>query len=287
MSNPDVTHFYHAPSGTLSYVVSDPATSVAAIVDPVLEFSVVSGHTDTAPAQLLIDFVREHDLTLEWILETHAHADHLSAAQTIKSQLGGKIAIGAGITGVQAQFGQIFNLKAPFVADGHQFDHLFADGETFTIGEIDCHIIATPGHTNDSISYVVGDAVFIGDTMFMLDFGTARCDFPGGDAGMLYDSIQKLLALPAQTALYLCHDYPPESREVAYRVTVAEQLEKNAHIANGVTRDEYVAMRESRDATLPLPKLIIPSIQCNIQAGRLPDPEDNSVAYLKIPIDSF
>ncbi len=287
MHTPDVQHFYHAGSGTLSYVVSDPSTSRAAIVDPVLEFSVVSGRTDTAPAQGLGDYVLERGLKLEWVLETHAHADHLSAAQFVKSQLGGRLAIGRGITEVQSQFGEIFNLKPPFAADGHQFDHLFDDGEIFNIGAMDCRVIATPGHTSDSISYVVGDSVFIGDTLFNLDFGSARCDFPGGDAGQLYDSIQTLLALPETTLLYLCHDYPPESREVAFRVTVAEQTANNLHVGSGVTRDEFVSMRQSRDATLPLPKLIVPSIQVNICAGKVPDAEDNSVAYLKIPLDRF
>jgi len=287
MVSPDVKHFYHAGSGTLSYVVSDPASAKAAIVDPVLEFSVVSGRSDTAPAQKLIDYIGEQGLTLEWILETHAHADHLSAAQFIKSQLGGSVAIGQGITDVQANFGEIFNLKPPFAADGHQFDHLFDDGEAFQLGEIECKVIATPGHTNDSVSYVIGEAVFIGDTLFNMDFGSARCDFPGGDAGLLYDSIQKLLALPETTSLYLCHDYPPESREVAYRVTVAEQMKDNVHIGSGTTRDDFVAMRQSRDATLPLPKLIIPSIQVNIRAGQLPDEEDNSVSYLKIPLNQL
>lgn len=287
MQNPVVECFHHTGTGTCSYVVSDPQTGAAAIVDPVLEFSVVSGQSDTAPVQPLIDIVRERGLTLEWILETHAHADHLSSAQYVKAELGGQIAIGKGITDVQRDFGRIFNLKPPFAADGHQFDRLFDDGDEFALGQIGCRVIATPGHTNDSISYVVGDSVFIGDTMFMLDFGTARCDFPGGDAGLLYDSIQKLLALPPETALYLCHDYPPETREVAFKVTVAEQLEYNLHVGKGTGRDEFVAMRESRDATLPLPRLIIPSIQVNIQGGNLPDSEDNSVAYLKIPLDQF
>ncbi|MBT8077379.1 MAG: MBL fold metallo-hydrolase [Gammaproteobacteria bacterium] len=282
---PDVQHFYHAGSGTLSYVLSDPSTSSAAIIDPVLEFSVVSGRTDMSSSQALIDFVKQKSLSVEWILETHAHADHLSSAQLLKSALGGKVAIGRGITRVQETFGEIFNLKPPFVADGRQFDHLFDDGEAFNIGDLECRVMATPGHTNDSVTYIVDDAAFIGDTLFNTDAGSARCDFPGGDAGLLYDSIQKLLGLPPHTTLYLCHDYPPESRDVAVGVTVAEQSAKNIHVGKGATREAYVEMRESRDATLPLPRLIIPSVQVNIRAGALPDAEDNDVSYLKIPLN--
>jgi glyoxylase-like metal-dependent hydrolase (beta-lactamase superfamily II) len=285
MGNPSVQHFYHQPTGTLSYVVSDPATSMAAVVDPVLGFSVVSGRTDQAPAREIIEYLRSNDLSLEWVLETHAHADHLSAAQTIKAHLGGKVAIGNGIRSVQETFGDIFNLKAPFAADGRQFDRLFADGDLFTIGSIECRVLDTPGHTSDSVTYLAGDCAFVGDSLFMPDFGTARCDFPGGDASLLYDSIQKLFALPPQTKLYMCHDYPPEGRSVRYTVTVAEQKGANVHVKDGTTKAEFVAMREKRDATLSLPALILPAIQINIRAGHLPEAEDNEVSYLKIPLD--
>ena len=284
--SPDVQHFYHQPTGTLSYVVSDPETSLAAVVDPVLGFSVVSGRTDLAPAQEIIDYVKARDLNLGWILETHAHADHLSSAQSIKAHLGGKVAIGNGIRKVQATFGDIFNLKAPFAADGRQFDRLFADGESFTLGSIDCKVLNTPGHTSDSVTYLIGDCAFVGDSLFMPDFGTARCDFPGGDAAFLYDSIQKLFALPADTKLHVCHDYPPEARPLRYEVSVAEQKESNIHVKNGMTKADFVALRRKRDATLSLPALILPAIQINIRAGHLPESEDNNVSYIKIPLDT-
>ncbi|HLU05252.1 MAG TPA: MBL fold metallo-hydrolase [Woeseiaceae bacterium] len=287
MSGASVQHFYHQPTGTLSYVVSDPATSMAAVIDPVLEFSVVSGRTDSAPAKEIVDFIRANDLALEWILETHAHADHLSSAQTIKAHLGGKVAIGVGIRSVQKTFGEIFNLKAPFAADGRQFDRLFAEGDSFTIGSIPGRVLNTPGHTSDSVTYVVGDCAFVGDSIFMPDFGTARCDFPGGDASLLYDSVQKLFALPPQTKLYMCHDYPPEGRSLRYEVTVAEQKEANVHVKDGTTKAQFVEMREKRDATLSLPALILPAIQVNIRAGHLPESEDNEVSYIKIPLDTL
>jgi glyoxylase-like metal-dependent hydrolase (beta-lactamase superfamily II) len=287
VSNPVVQHFYHQPTGTLSYVVSDPGTSMAAVVDPVLGFSVVSGRTDPGPAQEIIDYIQAHDLNLEWILETHAHADHLTSAQTVKAHLGGKVAIGNGIRTVQATFGEIFNFKAPFAADGRQFDRLFADGESFTLGSIDCKVLNTPGHTRDSVTYLVGDCAFVGDSLFIPDFGTARCDFPGGDAALLYDSIQKLFALPADTTLHMCHDYPPEGRALRYAASVAEQKESNIHVKNGTTKADFVAMRRKRDATLSLPALILPAIQINIRAGHLPESEDNDVSYIKIPLDTL
>jgi glyoxylase-like metal-dependent hydrolase (beta-lactamase superfamily II) len=260
---------------------------MAAVIDPVLGFSVVSGRTDPAPARDIIEFVQAKDLTLEWILETHAHADHLSSAQSIKAHLGGKVAIGNGIRAVQARFGDIFNLKAPFAADGRQFDRLFADGDSFTLGSIECRVMNTPGHTSDSVTYRIGDCAFVGDSLFMPDFGTARCDFPGGDAGLLYDSIQKLFALPAETRLYMCHDYPPEGRPLRYEVSVAEQKESNIHVKSGTAKQDFVAMREKRDATLSLPALILPAIQINIRAGHLPESEDNTVSYIKIPLDTL
>lgn len=287
MSDARIQHFFHEPTGTLSYVVADPATARAAVIDPVLGYSQVSGQTDTQTADAIIDFVRDNALTLDWILETHAHADHLSGAQHIKAALGGAVGIGKGIRKVQAHFGPVFNLGDGFDADGSEFDALFDDGQHIRIGELDCEIIATPGHTNDSISYRVGSAVFIGDTLFMPDYGTARCDFPGGDSGRLYESIRKLLDLPADTLLYMCHDYRPGDRELRWHCTVAEQRADNVHIHDGVSKDAFTAMREERDATLDLPALIVASIQVNIRGGHLPDAEDNGIAYIKTPIDTL
>jgi glyoxylase-like metal-dependent hydrolase (beta-lactamase superfamily II) len=285
--NPEVQHFYHEPSGTFSYVVSDPATSTAVIIDSVLGFSAVSGRTDQGPAEAIIAYVEERGLHIEWILETHAHADHLSAAPMLKARLGGKVAIGEGIRQVQSHFGPVFNLGPSFAIDGRQFDHLFDDKVEFQIGELNCRVIHTPGHTNDSVTYVIGKAAFVGDTVFMTDYGTARCDFPGGDAGLLYDSIQKLFALPEDTMIYLCHDYPPDDRPLQFATPLLDQIASNIHVGGGVTREAYIAMRESRDATLALPALILPSIQVNIQAGELPAAEDNDVSYIKIPLDTL
>jgi len=285
--NPDVKHFYHESSGTFSYVVSDPTTGEAAIVDPVLGFSVVSGKTDTDLADEIIAYVHANDLSVVWILETHAHADHLTSAQYLKTRLGGKVAIGEGIREVQANFTPIFNLKPPFVADGSQFDHLFGDEEMFAIGDVSGRVMRTPGHTDDSVTYILGNAAFVGDTVFMTDYGTARCDFPGGDAGRLYDSIQKLFALPDETTFYLCHDYPPSDREVRPDVSAEEQKANNIHVGHGATRDDFITLREARDASLGLPALILPSIQVNIRAGNLPESEDNGIAYIKIPLDTL
>ena len=286
-TQPEVQHFYHGQTGTLTYVVSDPETSAAAVIDPVLGFSVVSGRTDAEPAEDLIAFIENNGLHLDWILETHAHADHLSSAQLLRSALGGKIAIGEGICKVQEHFGSVFNLQAPFAADGHQFNHLFSDNEIFALGNIECRVMHTPGHTSDSMTYRIGNFAFIGDTLFMVDSGTARCDFPGGDAGLLYDSIQKLLSLPDETILCLCHDYPPEGRSLRYEVTVREQKEDNIHVGGGTGKDEFIATREAHDETLSLPALILPSIQVNIRAGHLPVAEDNEISYIKIPLDAF
>lgn len=287
MSNPAIQHFYHEPTGTLTYVVSDPESSVAAVIDPVLGFNVVSGRTDSTQVDLIAEHLEKNGLRLEWILETHAHADHLSAAQAVKARLGGNLAIGQGIREVQDHFGRLFNLKSPFVSDGRQFDRLFAGDETFRIGTLDCRVLSTPGHTSDSVSYVVGNAAFIGDTLFAPDYGTARCDFPGGDAGRLYDSIQKLLSLPDDTTLYLCHDYRPGDRELQVKATVGAQRASNIHIGGGRSKEDFVAMREARDATLSLPSLLLPSLQVNIRGGHLPEPEDNSISYLKIPLDQL
>jgi len=287
MTEATIQHFYDEPSGTLSYVVADSESGKAAAIDCVLGYSIASGRTDTNPSDAIADYIREHELTLEWILETHAHADHLSGAQHLKAQLGGRIAIGEGIRDVQAHFAPIYNMDAGFTADGRQFDHLFADGDTFNIGSLECEVIATPGHTNDSVSYRIGSAVFVGDSMFMPDFGTARCDFPGGDAGLLYDSIRRILSLPDDTRLFMCHDYMPGGRELRWECTVAEQKESNIHVAAGVSKEEFTAMRTKRDAELNLPALIVPAIQVNIRAGHLPNAEDNGIVYLKTPIDQF
>lgn len=285
MAEGRIQHFYDQPTGTLSYVVSDSATGKAMIIDPVLAYSMVSGRTDPGPSDALIDYIRENRLELEWILETHAHADHLTGAQYIKSKLGGRVAIGEGIREVQDHFGPVFNLGAAFAADGSDFDHLFTDGEVFQLGNLQCEVMATPGHTNDSVSYRIGSAVFVGDSLFMPDFGTARCDFPGGDAARLYDSIRKVLALPADTRLFMCHDYMPGGRELRWMCTVEEQRNGNVHVAQHVSKDEFTRMRTERDASLDLPGLIVPSIQVNIRAGHLPAAEDNDTAYIKTPID--
>lgn len=283
---PLIQHFYHTQSGTLSYVVSDVATRKAAVIDPVLGYDRASGRTDHSAVHEIVAYLGSNDLELQWILETHAHADHLSAAQYLKTECGGKVAIGAGICAVQAHFAQLFNLQS-LAADGRQFDHLFKDDEDFAIGSLSGKVLATPGHTDDSISYLIGDAVFVGDSLFMMDFGTARCDFPGGDAALLYRSIQKLFALPAETRLFMCHDYCPGGRELRYVATVAEQKANNIHVGNDASEKQFVAMRLERDKALPLPDLILPSVQVNIRAGHLPESEDNGVAYIKIPLDQF
>lgn len=282
---PTVRHFHYAPTGSLAYVVSDRDARRAAVIDPVLGFSIVSGRTDTACAREIVDYVRAESLAVDWILETHAHADHLSAAQFVREEVGGRIAIGRGICDVQSHFAKVFNLGPPFEADGRQFDRLLADGETIEIGSLECRVIETPGHTSDSITLLIGDAAFVGDTLFMPDLGTARCDFPGGDAGQLFESTRKLLALPDATRLYMCHDYPPQGRPLRVEVTVAEQKSDNVHLKSGTRKGDFVAMREKRDATLSLPALILPALQVNIRGGHLPTAEDNGVSYLKIPLD--
>jgi glyoxylase-like metal-dependent hydrolase (beta-lactamase superfamily II) len=287
MSRPNVQAFHHAETGTWSYVVSDPAGDAAAIIDPVLDYDPKSGRTGTTSAELLAAHVRRHGLRLEWILETHAHADHLSAAPWLQRQLGGRIAIGAGIREVQATFKPIFNLEPEFATDGSQFDHLFADGEAFALGTVTARVIATPGHTNDSVSYLVGDALFTGDSLFMPDGGTARCDFPGGDAGKLFQSIQRLYSLPDDTRVFVCHDYAPGGRPVACETTIGEQKRSNIHVRSGVHEIDYVKTRRARDATLAMPVLMLPSVQVNIRAGRLPPAEDNGTRFLKIPLDKL
>lgn len=283
-----VTPFFHADSWTWSYVVADPHSRQAVIIDPVLDFDAKSGRTSMTSAQQLVDHVRAQSLDVRWLLETHAHADHLSAGHWLKSQYPqAKLAIGEGIRKVQKTFRPIFNLGEHFPVDGSQFDHLFADGERFSLGGIEAEVIAVPGHTNDSVAYRIGDALFVGDSIFMPDGGTARCDFPGGDARTLYRSIHRLFALPDDTRVFVCHDYAPGGRAYACETTIAAQKADNIHVREDVSEDDFVAVRTARDATLAMPALLLPSVQINIRAGQLPEPEDNGVRYLKLPLDQF
>ena len=284
--NPDVRAFFDPATWTLTYIVKDPSSSSCAIVDSVLDYEAASGRTKTKSADQVIAMVESENLTVEWILETHVHADHLSAAPYLHNKLGGKIGIGAHITDVQNIFGNLFNSEPEFRRDGSQFDHLFTDGDTFAIGGLTATAMHTPGHTPACMTYHIGDALFVGDTMFMPDFGTARCDFPGGDARVLYQSIQRLLALPPETRMFMCHDYMPNGREMQYETTVGEQKASNLHVHDGVSEDEFVAMRSAKDKTLSMPTLILPSVQVNMRAGELPPAEDNGVRYLKIPLDA-
>ncbi|MCC5996286.1 MAG: MBL fold metallo-hydrolase [Oceanicaulis sp.] len=285
---PDVKAFFDPATFTVSYVVSDPATKQAAIIDSVLDYDPKSGRTSKANADAVIDYVRAQGLTVQWILETHVHADHLSAAPYLKEQVGGTLAIGSNIRTVQDVFGKVFNAGTEFQRDGSQFDRLFEDGETFQLGSIEARALHTPGHTPACMTYVIGDAGFVGDTLFMPVYGTARCDFPGGDARELYRSIQKIFALPDETRLFMCHDYLPEGREdYQWETTVAAQKAHNIHVHEGVSEDEFVAMREKRDATLAMPVLILPSVQVNMRAGHMPPADDNGMTYLKIPVDAL
>lgn len=283
----NVQAFFDPATWTVSYVVYDRQGGSAAIVDSVLDYDPKSGRTRTASADKLIQFVREQGLAVQWILETHAHADHLSAAHYLRKQLGGKMAIGAAITQVQNVFKAIFNLEPEFRSDGSQFDHLLEDGESFAIGDLQGVAMSVPGHTPACMAYQVGDAVFVGDTLFMPDVGTARCDFPGGNAHSLYRSVRKLLRLPPRTRLFMCHDYPPNDRPVAWETSVAAQRAGNIHIRDGVSEDEFVTMRTQRDATLDMPVLILPAVQVNIRAGDMPPKEGNGAAYLKIPLNAL
>jgi glyoxylase-like metal-dependent hydrolase (beta-lactamase superfamily II) len=284
---PVIESFFDPATWTVSHLVYEKKGSACAIIDPVLDYDPKSGRTRTGSADKLVAFIRDKGLRTDWILETHAHADHLSAAHYLRGQLGGKIAIGAAITQVQKVFAGIFRLEPAFRADGHQFDRLMHDGENFAIGALDAEAMAVPGHTPACMAYRMGDAVFVGDTLFMPDVGTARCDFPGGDAHALYRSIRRLLDLPGETRLFMCHDYPPDGREPAWQSTVAEQRAANIHVHDGVCEDDFVTMRSARDATLEMPVLILPSVQVNIRAGQLPPPEDNGVSYLKIPLNTL
>lgn len=283
-----VQPFFDQETFTFTYVVDNGPSSACAIIDSVLNYDPKSGRTSTASADAVIEYVKKHQLTTEWLLETHAHADHLSAAPYLKKMLGGKIAIGEAIKTVQGVFKKIFNLEPEFQLDGSQFDHLFKPDETFSIGDIKAVAWHVPGHTPADMAYVVnGDTVFVGDTLFMPDVGSARCDFPGGNASTLYASVKRLLSLPAETKLLMCHDYPPEGREVRHQTTVAEERAKNIHLHDGVSQAEFVNMRTTRDATLAMPTLLLPSIQVNIRAGELPPADDNGVSYLKIPLNAL
>ncbi|HEY5850635.1 MAG TPA: MBL fold metallo-hydrolase [Lysobacter sp.] len=286
---PHVQPFFHADSNTWSYVVHEPAGPAAAVIDPVLDFDAKAGRTSTASAQQLLDYVRDRALDVQWLLETHAHADHLSAGHWLKAQWPqARLAIGEGIRAVQKTFRPIFNLGGHFPVDGSQFDHLFVDGERFRLGALDARVTAVPGHTCDSSAYLIGDALFTGDSLFMPDAGTARCDFPGGDARTLFRSIRHLFhTLPDDTRVFVCHDYGPGGREVACETTIGAQKRDNIHVREGSNEDAFVALREARDASLPMPSLILPAVQANIRAGALPPPEDNGVRYLKIPLDQF
>ncbi len=283
---PDVRAFFDQATWTMTYVVKDPHSTACAIVDSVLDFDAASGRTTTDSADKVIAMVQSEGLDVEWILETHVHADHLSAAPYLHKALGGRIGIGAHITDVQEIFGNLFNAEPEFRRDGSQFDQLFKEGDTFQIGGLQAEALHTPGHTPACMAYHIGDALFVGDTLFMPDFGTARCDFPGGDARVLYQSIQKLLAFPPETRLFMCHDYMPGGRELRYESTVAEQKASNIHVHDGISEDEFVKMRSEKDQTLDMPKLILPSVQVNMRAGDLPPAEDNGVRYLKIPLDA-
>ncbi len=282
-----VKAFFDPATWTVSQVVFDAPGGHCALVDSVLDYDPKSGRTRTDSADQLIAFVREQNLMVDWILETHAHADHLSAAPYLRKHLGGKIAIGGKITQVQNVFKGIFHLEPEFATNGSQFDHLFEDGDTFAIGALQAQALSVPGHTPACMAYQVGDAVFVGDTLFMPDVGTARCDFPGGNAHTLYQSVRKLLSLPPETRLFMCHDYPPEGREAQWECTVADQRARNIHVHDGVSEAEFVAMRTKRDAGLAMPVLILPSVQVNIRAGELPPPEANGVSYLKIPLNAL
>ncbi|MCV2880666.1 MBL fold metallo-hydrolase [Actibacterium sp. XHP0104] len=286
--SPAVQAFFDEATNTVSYVVRDPMSNKAAIIDSVLDFDYASGHTDTRSADEIIAWVRAEGLEIEWLLETHVHADHLSAAPYLQQHLGGKIGIGEKITVVQDTFGKVFNEGTEFQRDGSQFDQLFREGDSFHIGQLRGDVLHTPGHTPACLTYVIGDAAFVGDTLFMPDFGTARCDFPGGSAEMLYESVQKILTLPDQTRIFVGHDYKAPGREVyAWESTVGEQRAKNVHVGGTNKKDDFVRMRTERDATLDMPRLIVPSLQVNMRAGQMPKAEDNGTVYLKVPINKL
>jgi glyoxylase-like metal-dependent hydrolase (beta-lactamase superfamily II) len=284
---PEVTAFFHQASKTVSYVAADPVNKIAAVIDPVLDFEIKAARTTTTAADDIVAFINARGYRLDWILETHAHADHLTSATYLQNCLGGRIAIGAEIGRTQQHFGQLFNLDDVADGDGSLFDQLFADGDAFAIGKIVATVMHTPGHTPACVTYVIGDAAFVGDTLFMPDYGTARCDFPGGDAAALYRSIRRILDLPPETRLFTCHDYQPGGRAVAWEASVAQQRQSNIHIHEGVTESDFVTMRQTRDRTLSVPDLLLPAVQVNIRAGRLPKPEANGQRYLKLPLNAL
>lgn len=286
--NPEIKTFFDEATFTATHVVWDPESRMAAIVDSVKDYDPKSGRTTTASADAVIDFVKTQGLTVEWILETHVHADHLTAAPYLKERLGGKIAIGARIDQVQNVFKKVFHAEESFATDGRQFDRLLEDGDSFNIGKLEASVMHTPGHTPACATYVVGNAAFVGDTLFMPDFGTARCDFPGGDARQLYKSIKKILTLPAETRIFLCHDYKTPGRDYfSWETSVAAERRDNIHVHNGISEDDFVEMRSERDKQLDMPVLILPSVQVNMRGGDMPPPEDNGVSYLKIPVDAL
>lgn len=286
-THPTVKAFFDKDTWTVSYVVYEKPGSICAIIDSVLDYDPKSGRTSTRSADEMVDFVQTQQLQVAWILETHAHADHLTAAPYLQQKLGGRIAIGEHIRTVQQVFKGVFNLESAFAVEGSQFDTLFTDGETFRIGDLMGEVVFLPGHTPACTAYKIGDAVFVGDTIAMPDVGTARCDFPGGDARQLYHSIKKLLSMPDDTRLFMCHDYPPAGRDVCFETTVAEERAKNIHVHDGIDEDAYVAMRTARDASLAMPVLILPAVQVNIRAGHFPPAEDNGSVYLKIPVNAL
>lgn len=285
--NPIVKGFFDTDTWTVTYVVYEKPGTPCAIIDSVLNYDPKSGRTSTKSADEVINYIKSEELTVQWILETHAHADHLTAAPYIKEKLGGNVCIGENIKTVQGVFKGIFNLEPQFCVDGSQFDHLFADCETFKIGNLNAEVMYLPGHTPACIAYKIGDTVFVGDTIAMPDVGTARCDFPGGDPALLFKSIKKLLSLPSETRLFMCHDYPPQGRDVCFETTIGAEREKNVHVHDGVDEQTYVEMRTTRDKTLAMPVLILPAVQINIRAGHLPPIEDNGVSYVKIPINAL
>ncbi|KPQ30495.1 MAG: Zn-dependent hydrolase [Marinobacter excellens HL-55] len=288
MQKPIVTHFFDAATNTFSYVVKDPGSKACAIIDSVLDFDYAAGRTDVQSADDIVRYVQENDLVVEWILETHVHADHLSAAPYLQERLGGKTGIGARIIEVQEIFGKAFNAGTEFARDGSQFGQLFEEGDRFRIGGLEGDVLHSPGHTPACLTYVIGDAAFVGDTLFAPDSGTARCDFPGGDAKVLYQSAQKVLALPAETRIFLCHDYKAPGRdEFQHQTTVAEQRARNIHVREGMAENEFVRLRTERDATLNMPRLILPSVQVNMRAGEMPEADENGQVYLKVPVNRF
>jgi glyoxylase-like metal-dependent hydrolase (beta-lactamase superfamily II) len=285
--HPEVTAFFDAPTNTISYVVKDPNSSSCAVIDSVMDIDYAAGRITYDGADAIIRHIEENNLKLEWLIETHVHADHLSGAPYIQGKLGGKLGIGENITIVQSTFGKVFNEGTEFQRDGSQFDRLFTDGDSYQIGGLTVHVMHTPGHTPACMTHVAGDAAFVGDTLFMPDGGSARADFPGGDARTLYRSIQRVLALPRQMRLFMCHDYGPNGRDIQWETTVVDEIENNIHVGHGTDEDTFVAMREARDATLAMPKLIIPALQVNMRAGQLPPKDSDGKTYLKVPVNGL